>query len=311
MNKFVETTYPNSRKVTIYRNSTFIADAQAATVPEYQAMANKGVGPYFASSDSQQMGTGLTTQEVKLLMPIILEIDGEEKTFRQEVSKYFQNLRTEIPFEGREFETGLEKDNSAVVSEKNMPLDTVDYVRFKHAVKFPYTAKDRATAAGNQVYWFYVSDPVAEKEASRAISELKDRAMGIYIALKTDAEKVDAYLTLLGKDPRREADRQLTLRNLAETQPKKFVEVHDIDNFEWRYLIKTLININVLRLMNGYQVIDVETNKIVGQTIEEAIMEIQKPEYDNIISVWKQKKQEALKKNLVSRQKRIPTTTRQ
>ena len=159
---------------------------------------------------------------------------------------------------------------------------------------------------------FYISDPVAEQMATQEATSLKDKATANYFAVKVDPIKVDMMLTLLSKDPRtyKGSDQKITaLRDLSDTNPDKFNKVYDIDNFESRYLVQSLINTGVFTQINNRMIQDTESKKIIGHSMEEAILEIQGKEYEQMLITWKIKMQEGLKKSLVNKRRSSNTNS--
>lgn len=302
------TSQPNSRKVTIFRTSSFILDAQMEKAPEFVSNSTKSIGPYFILN-SKQVGSGLTEEETRILMPLIIDSEYGERDFRDKTRAFYDRLRTNVPFPmGVTLETGLTGDNDKPLcndsGKLNLPIEPMEYVRYKHALRHPQVAKTKGSAIGNSMFWFYISDPVAERAILQVVADKRDDAQGIYLGLKKDKMKVDMYLTLLLLDPRAyatDADRAVALRDKAEGNPEEFLKVHKTDNFEQRYLVQTLINTGVFKQINGHLISDAETSKIIGNNIDEAIVTIQSKEFETTLPIWKQKMQDALKKPFVRR----------
>lgn len=302
-------THPNSKKVTIYRTSSFVLEAQEEKAPDFASLADKSVGPYFMK-DSKVVGSGLTSPEIDLLLPMVIDFTEKDREFRKQVRYFYDNLRTPIPYNtGKEFEVGLTEDNSKPVSRDNAPIDPMSYIRFKHAAGHPFTAPSKAAAKGNSLKWFYISDPEAERAVAQKSFDERDDAQAIYLKLKKEKdskEKIDAMLTLLNEDPRQwstAGDRAEALRKKAETKPDKFLQAYNIDNFELRYLIRSLVNTGIFTELGGGIIMDTETKKIIGNSMTETLGAMQSDGFAPNLPIWKSKMQEALKKPFKAKQK--------
>jgi hypothetical protein len=247
------------------------------------------------------VGSGLDFTEEALLLPNIIDYQENDRKFREAVRNYYSNLITRIPFlGGKDLEIGLRKSNKEELSADNMPLNIDDYIRYRHALTHPEVAETREKARGNQLKKFYIYDSVTAREIGLKETEESDKAMAIYLEIKSNKEKVDMLLTLLGEDPRSYetvGERTKALRVKAETQSKDFLTNYTIDNFELRYTIQSLINTNVFIKTSTGQIVEAQEKKLIGNSMNEAITEVQKEEYSNLMVLWKQKMQEALKKN--------------
>ena len=293
----------NSKKVVIKRAPSFLSRTQGKEADEFYQSAVKEIGSYFESSSSYRIASGLNVDEEKLLLEQQLGIDPKDRDFIKDRNKFYQNIFTKVPKDGVELEIGLLKSNSKPVSEDNMPINIIDYIKYRHHIKHPWVAASEQDAAGNQLKRFYIEDEVSTAKAAVLQSDLKDEALSKYFEIKDDPKKVDMYLTLLGKDPREiegqnkehtEQLRRQALRNEVDTNPE-LIKKYGLDkNFEYLYNIKSMVNTGVLKVVAGTYIV-ADSGERLGS--EEEVIEFLKNDVVNneMIMILKQKMSEGLK----------------
>jgi hypothetical protein len=251
-------THPNSHRIVIYRNTSFLAAAQGKDVRPFFAAGNQSIGSYYESVNSTKIASGLTAEEEKLLLPEILYIDPKEIEFKKEVRTFFINMDTKIPFDtGLTLEIGLSEDNNAPISASNLPIKTIDYIRYRHALKHPRVSKSPEEALTNK-----------RKKAQAAI---KDDAIQAYLEVKDDANKVQQALLLLGKSlSSLEDPAETELRKIAESNPQKFVDVVLHKDFEANYWIQSLLDAQVIKQVGG-RFYDVEDDTKIAESKEDMV----------------------------------------
>lgn len=292
-------TTANSRKVKIYRLSDFLTRAQGNQIQDFLSMSHEGIGAYF-QPNSPAIGTGLTNTEVEVLMPIMLQVSVDDKTFRAEVNKFFNSIDTKVDFtHGTELEIGLEKDNNAPISEKNLPINTMEYIRYRHACKHPQVALSKEAGHGNQLKRFYIYDPEAvAKQQDKAVVDA-DRALEKYLSIAKDEKQVDIALTLLGEDIRtfaKPTDKQKKLREFADKQPAKFLEAAEGDHIEDKASFRQMkLADQILEVAGSFYI---KSNKqFLGKSEDEAIMTLKSPDMSEMLLVLKGNTQENMQRN--------------
>lgn len=299
--------HPNSKKITIFRAGSFISRAHGPEAQEYFDLGKVSVDSYFEKRDSRRIATGLTANEENLLLPSYVDASPEEREFRKNVSTFYMDISTKIPPKvGLVLEIGLETSNDSPVSKSNMPYDTMDYIRYKHAIGHPFMAGNKEEAESNPTKQYYIFDPTQVQTKNKKFSQEKDAAMQIYLAMREEPEQISMMLVLMGVDPREfsgpDADdmRVEMLRKLAETKFQDFNKIHTEGDIKIRYLIKTMEKVGVLKLL-GTRYMDSETKKIIGNSLEEAVAWFQDEDTNSdYITMYKAKMQEALKKPFVA-----------
>lgn len=303
-------THKNSHKITIYRALTFIEKAQQTSngkqqgAADFLSLGKQDIGGYFASKNSSAPGTGLTLPEIKLLLPDILYMHVDDRDFNKSVKEFYGKLKTDVPYgKGVELEIGLEQSNSEPVSKDNMPINPMEYIRYKHALGHPFVAPSEGDARRDSRKRYYIYDRKLEEKRSAGAIATKDEALTIYLGLKDDKEKVKAMLTLMGTDPRdftgdhADSLRSQALREMAEKRTGDFLALYNIDNFEERFVIQTMVNTGVLKQIGARFMIS-SNGETFGNDINEALMvlkDTKSAENQAKISALKATMQDALK----------------
>lgn len=301
--------HPNSKKVTIHRAGSFITNAQV-NAQEFMALSKKSIGSYFQGGGHKGIGSGLTFEEQDALMPRVLDIPVEDRGFRQAVKVFFQEMSTKVPAgKGIELEIGLTlgndkpvviRDETKKIIDINLPINIMDFIRYRHAIHHPKVALSLDAAKGNVLTEFYVFDKEAALTQNVSLAKAKDEALVLYLQLKDDESKVDMMLTLLMQDPRTFKGKNAfslktqKLREFADNKADTFVTTYRQDNFEYRYQVQAMINTGVLKKI-GSQFIDAETMDVIGHDLEEAIYFLRDETKSNQVGVLKARMQEALR----------------
>jgi hypothetical protein len=311
--------HPNSKIVAIMRCPSYL-DAVQTGAKEFMSLSRQSVGSYWKSVSAQIVGSGLTYDEQELLMPHLIDTEPTDRDFRKKCKEFFEGLITNIPHGlGRDFEVGLTGDNKKPVGAKveidgvkitNLPIDMMDFVRFRHAKDHPLTAASKDLATGDSLKLFYVYDPEIEETSKVATTLLQDTALQTYLTIKDDAAKVSQLLTLLGTDPRdfsginAPAQRQQRLKELATENPAEFEKVYKIDNFELRFKIKSLINVGIFKTV-GERIFEAAGNRLIANSIEDTIKLMQTDEYTESLTMWMASYQDIVAKPKASVRRRV------
>lgn len=294
-----------SKKVFLKRNRPFVHEQlKSAEAQEYLGSSKRSVGSYFATKHSQRQGTGLTDEEVKLLLPQIIDIQPEDREFRTKVRNFFQDISTPVPYErGTELEIGLELDNDKPVThfiEKeiepamgdkpaktkkiyNMPIDPEQYIRYRHALGHPHVASTPELAKGNQTVDYFIEDPEKVLSSNVNSADYADKAFSLFMQLKSEPDKVKMILSLLRMEiPRKvvgqpiivdklsEEERVLALRKLAMSKPAMFLKIAEDKELRFKYLLDELISVQLLKRA-GSSILVTQSGEPLGSNDSEAI----------------------------------------
>lgn len=299
-------THPNSKTITIFRSGSYLSRAQKGPeVQEYLSMAKVSVGSYF-EKDSQKVASGLTFAEEELLLPTLIDYTKDDRDFRKKVKEFYTEIDTRVPPNtGIPLEIGLEKNNANPVSKDNMPLNLMDFIRYKHAVNHPWMAENKEEADSNSNKQYYIFDKSKTAAVSKVKNDERDAALGIYLQVKENLEKVDMMLTLLLEDPRKyplPGDRVDKLHEFANKQPDKVIGIYKDENFETRYTIQTLVNTKIIQQL-GLRYVGSD-GKIIGNSLDETIFWFKDDMNSDQVALYKATMQEKLLQPIVHEKRR-------
>jgi len=280
-----------TKKKFIKRNRPFVHEQlKSVEAQEQLGLSRQGIGSYFVSSVSARKGTGLSEEEIILLLPQILSLQPTDPDFRKEVDRFYTEINTFISYDrGREFEVGLSIDNDLPVTHfievtqgdkavkvYNMPIELEDYVRFRHAQSHPWTAGSPEDAKGNTTIHFYVEDPELVVKNKLSSSDLADKAITVYQQVKDDELKVKAILTVLSPFIKKKrpgevfvadnlpfGEQIIHLRELAISKPKSFYDAATDESLAEKYRIIELIRTGLL-MRAGTSILVTESKELLG-----------------------------------------------
>lgn len=223
------------KEVTLHRQYGFMEEANKdPEVREYFDMAFIALGAYSKTAGGPP-ASGLSRAEEQAILPEITGVypaDGR-KEFSESVNKYFKNLNTKIPAGGLKLQIGLTDPSKAVGFTEtlenglpdpngniNHPLNSTQYIKWRHAIGHPLCAPDKDTAEKYQHIQYYIQDEEAIVVAASALSKLEDIARKEFFRISEDRGLTDQVLTLLGIPNARKLD-----PNRAEQSLKSFSSI--------------------------------------------------------------------------------------
>lgn len=300
--------YKTSKIVYLRRTYTFMDDVQKEA-QEFMSMSRKAIGSYWKSQSSKAIGTGLDYNEQQVILPLVVDCEPTDRDFRDRVRNFYKEILTHVEFgkEGTKLEIGLLLDNDKPVTYKdanglmNIPIEPMDYIRYRHAMEHPQVAKDRQSSLGDPLKLYYIFDPEVENKQQVASTKTADQAMEIYLKLRDDAPKVYDLLLVLGVDPRDfdgpNADvlRAQRLREVAEKQPNDFIKTYKVDNFELRAKINGLLSTNIFTRV-GDRIYETSTNTLIAKDLDEAVKVLQDDQFKDKFVIWMGNYQDILAK---------------
>lgn len=296
----------NSHIVSIHRLGTFLSRAQAKSSSTFFGSNKESIGGYFDKETSHKIGSGMTFEEEAILLPRIIDVPADDRDFRKKVTEFFNDLNTPVPENGVELEIGLTKDNNlplcADKNNENLPINIMDYIRYRHAKGHPWTSMTKEGGEGNQTKHFYIFDKEQVAKRKTSINKEKDVAMEVFLKVKQDDKLIDQMLILMGIDVRtfgklKEADQAGAklekLRELAETKPTDFKKTYDAGELEVRAWINAMITTGILKQI-GKKIVDAEDTSVeIGNNIDEAVFYFKDDDNSGTVTALKSRLQEA------------------
>ncbi len=290
----------NSKIVTIKRTIPFSQQANM-DVTEYFSGASRGIGAYFKRG-SAKSGSGLEFNEIKLLMPIIINLESSDRDFMKKVDDYFTDITTRIPHDGLPLEIGLKVNNDSALSEDNFPLNIEQYVKYRHAMSHPDMANSKEEAEGNQLKKFYLVDAEKTLENEKSTNDIRDQAMTEYLSIKGDKNKVDMVYTNIVLEYKNLSfnEKVMYLREYIEdndiAKAKNFIKIAQDKDLNIKYGINKLIQANILRRV-GNAIVITESGTSIGKDMIDAVVWFKDQTNSDTIGVLKARLQEFAKKD--------------
>jgi len=251
---------PHSKKVVLKRKIT-IGDFNAKDVEEIMGDPSRPIGSYWKGG---KIGTGLTYEEQRVLMPEILFCDAGDRDFRSKCEQYFHEINIKVAKEGTTLEVGLD--------EHGVPLNVIQYVYYKHCLDNPLVAKDKKTGVGNPLIKWYIEDPDAELNSEKALEDIKDKATQLYLSNKDNTKIVDMVLDLSGVKSI-ESKKLLDFKKLSASKPVEFIKLIEDKDILLRYMLSKAISQNVLKRI-GTAIVWTESGEALGQTMDEVLIKL-------------------------------------
>jgi len=296
------------KSIEIHRQFNMLALAQNdPEVKEWYGQSFRAIGPYYEAG-LRTVGTGLSFEEQKILMPALLGIEAEDKDFRRVVTNFYHEINTRVPKDGLKLQISLEND-ALPLSTNNMPINIKDYVIYKHLLGHPEVAPDEASAQRLYNKKFYIHDPDGVSTIAVSISDLEDKATVVYMKYKDDAIKLDQILTILGiniKGMKPEA-KLLAFKEFSKINPKyndfeqkgafeRFITIAEDRDLEYKYLIQEMIGAQYLKKV-GTAIHLSESGEVIGQDMEAAVMYYKNPKNSRELNLLRAQYLTKVKKN--------------
>ena len=250
---------PHSKKVVLKRKIT-IGDFNAKDVEEIMGDPSRPIGSYWKDG---KIGTGLTYEEQRTLMPDILFCESTDRDFRAKCEQYFHDINIKVAKDGTELEIGVE--NGA-------PLNTIQYVYYKHCLTNPMVAKSKKLAVGNPLIKWYIEDPDAELNSEKEMINLKDKATQLYLSNKDNSKVIDMVLDL-SNIRTIEAKKIVEFKKLSENKPNDFIKLVEDKDISLRYMLSKAISQGILKRI-GTAIVWNESGEALGQTMDEVLIKL-------------------------------------
>lgn len=242
----------------------------------------RDISSYFVK-DSMRPGTGIPIKHEDILLPYILNMSKDDRGFRKAVTDFYFDITTRVdPHDpvrnigGTPLEISLE-DPTKPLSADNLPVNIIDYLRYKHALSHPEVAPDQKSGAGDMLKAFYIYDPEREAENQERIEDLKDEALEAYGQIKGKASTIMRYLSVLEADRSRyEGNERAYLRSIADSNPVRFLEVHKDPDLKLKHFVNVTVELRILERV-GDRLVWAETKEFFASDAQEAVAYLKDP----------------------------------
>ncbi len=278
--------HKNSRIVTIfptYNNLPFIFDVKDKEYKEWKPWAEQGLqgisAVYRDNSNPRRWLTGLDVKTERLLLAEFFGDDVKEenrRAFETFKNEFYSAMHVFIPFNGKDFEIGLEVDNDADVSFDNLPINLSDYLVYKALIeRNTEIAPNQDHGAAVKHYRFYIEDKQLIRNTEEVRAKLLFEASQHFQKIINDPVQLRKFLYLMGSAPKENAEvYQLAneLDALLRQRPKEFIDhVNDKDS-DARGWVRMLVTYNVYKVDGPTgQYVDLISNTTIAKDEKEAI----------------------------------------
>lgn len=298
-----------NKTIEVHRHFNLVEMQQEdPSVKAWLGEAFRPIGPYF-ETNGRATATGLSFAEQAVLMPVVLGIEKQDKDFRRAVTKYYDEILTNVPKDGLKLNISLEND-SKPLSEDNLPIALKDYIIYRHLIGHRDVAKDKTEAQTLPYKRFYVVDPNKVAAESVKINDLEDKAMTLYFRFKDDTIKVDQILTMMGisvKNMKKE-QKTLELKKFTTKKPgtpehvqtelfKRFIDVCEDTDLEYKFLVEELVGAQVLERI-GTNILFKESGERLGDDMKEAVLFLKNAKNSKTLNMLKANYQMKVKKGV-------------
>lgn len=239
--------------------------------------SSKILGSYFSQ---QSIATGLTPEEIQILLPLVVGNPPSDPDFYKKVQEYYRDIATPVPFTGLDLEIGLTVDNNQPIgwSEKkgnplNMPINVPQYLIYRHALKHPHIAASLEEAEVNPTKTFYMYDAKLEEEKQLAVIRERQTADGYFYALNNDEQRIKEMLLLCGIEywNLTATQRQIKLKSIADEKPGKFIAAYSDELGKIKCFIRELVRFDVIETV-GERYLLKESKIEIGSSLREACL---------------------------------------
>jgi len=212
------------------------------------------IGSYMTQTG--QSGCGLSLEEKKKWMPLILAIDSKDIAFLKEVNKYFDTMSINVPYEGVSLDETIGEDGE--------PNNVEEFIKYRFIMGHPYVAKDPQAAEADEKKLFYIENAEAELQAK---SKKIGKSTKAYIELGKLIEnevKIDWILralsvkhTSIGSIDKiasmKKAEKEVALEEIVKKDPDFFITLTSDDTLEYRAEVASMVEAGIFqRVGNDY-----------------------------------------------------------
>lgn len=283
-----------SKIVFLHRKLSFAQMSHTdADVLDYYNQAFKAVSPYWKG---KVVGTGLTPNEQKWLMPHVHGVETTDKDFRKATELYFHEILTKIPPKGLKLEIGLD-DPTAPLGPDNLPISIIEFITYRHALGHPNVALTKEEADRLPTKHFYIVDPDQVSDSGIRLNDLEDKAISCYFKYKDDEVKVDQILTMMGTSIKglSIADKVLKFKEFSKKKEGKgdgeqqvefqrFIDVCEDADLMLKYLIQEMIGAQILERA-GTTIMVKESGEVLGGNGKEAVLFLKNPKNSRVYNM--------------------------
>tara|TARA_R100000544_G_scaffold36543_1_gene25066 strand:- start:1846 stop:2658 length:813 start_codon:yes stop_codon:yes gene_type:complete len=227
---------------------------------------------------------GFTAAEEKKYMDGILDVSPSHVDWPKHSKEFWAELTIPVGFTGIELEIGKNEDD--------MPLNVMDYIKYRFAVKHPHVALTKEEMDSTFSKKFYIQDLTRDDKVKNNEIQLKKDADKEFIKSSSNMESMKRILRLMSNtNPDRMTIEQVenALYELKNSNPKKFLRISTDKNLELKSEIEEMVTAGVLRKI-GNQVIFID--EVLGETTDDTIVYLKDKKNSGTLTILRAKLKE-------------------
>ena len=228
---------------------------------------------------------GVEGEEEKKLLDGLLDVGPDHSDFVKHAKKFWAELSLTIPFEGIELDVSKDDDD--------MPYNKEDYLKYKFAIKHPQVALNKEDMTSAQR--FYIHDTTRDLIKKNNEIQIRKDADKEFIKVTADDKAMTRILRLLSTDRNPDKmtllQKENTLYDLKNRNPKKFFKIATDKNLEVKAEIEEMVSAGVLRRI-GNQVVYLD--EVIGETLEDAVVYLKNKKNSGTLTILRVKLKEAI-----------------
>mgnify|MGYP003147494707 CR=1 FL=1 len=228
---------------------------------------------------------GFSPAEEKKFMANFLDVSPDHVDWPKHSKTFWAEISIPVGFTGVQLEVGVDEDG--------FPLNLMDYIKYKFALKHPHVALTKEEMETSFNKRFYIQDLSREDKAKNNKIQLKKDADKLFIKASADTKNMRRIFRLLSSNvnPKTLSDEQVEngLYEMKESNPKKFIKIAMDKNLEMKSEIEEFVSAGVLRKI-GNQVIFIDD--ILGETMDDTVVYLKDKKNSGTLTVLRAKLKE-------------------
>ena len=228
---------------------------------------------------------GVEGKEEEELLNGILDVGPKHDDWVKQAKRFWSNMNISVPFEGVTLDISTDDDGK--------PFNKEDYMKYKFAVRHPQVSLSKETM--DSKHRFYIHDTMRDLLKKNTEIQVRKDADKEFIKVTADDKRMTRILRLLSTDRNPDQmtmlQKENTLYDLKNVNPKKFFKISTDKNLEVKAEIEELVSAGVLRRI-GNQVVYLD--EVIGETLDDAVVYLKNKKNSGTLTILRVKLKEAI-----------------
>lgn len=230
---------------------------------------------------------GLTQGEERRWLPEIIGVSPNDQSWQRKITNFWADLSITVKSAGVVLQIGF--------TENGEPINLMDYIKYRFCLVHPQVAPDESTMKSNLNLMFHIYDPNVENKVENKNVALKRSAYIEFAKISGDNVNLDKMKRVIrlisdvNPDNYSAIEAENILSTIIDQDPEKFYRICKDKDLDVKATIHSLVEHNILRKIGStYLYMD----STIGNTLDETVLFIKKPENSGVIAEIKAKMQE-------------------